>query len=57
MYVEWQEYDGSTFRFCFGISSGLPLLTVDALEAQLAAFDLRGATEAAVFDQLAPPGS
>jgi hypothetical protein len=56
MYVEWQEYDGLTFRFCLGISAGLPLLTVDVLEARLAAFELRGATEAAVFKQLAPRG-
>jgi hypothetical protein len=56
MYVEWQEYDGSTFRFCFGVSSGRPVLTLDVLEAQLAAFELRGATEAAIVERLALAG-
>jgi hypothetical protein len=52
MYVEWQEWDGSTVRFHFGISTARPLLTVDVLAAQLAAFELRGAIDTAVYEGL-----
>jgi hypothetical protein len=52
MNVEWQEWDGSTVRFHFGISTSRPLLTVDVLAAQLAAFELRGAVGEAVYEQL-----
>ena len=56
MYVEWQERDGTTVRLCIGISSGRPLLSIDVLLGQLAAFELRGVLDEAVYEALKDSG-